>query len=138
VTSAVSPEDWDAAITLSESRTGAHRAPFVYAALGLHPYAVSEDALVNGRALEALSERLSARPAGVVAIGECGLDFRKAPDGRSRFATSERQLEALDEQLALAKRYQLPAVLHCVKAHGPLYERLVEHALPPSVLHAFS
>lgn len=137
VTSAVSPQDWDAAITLSRPREGAHRAPSVYSALGLHPYAVSEQQEANEQHLEALAQRLAERPAGVVAVGECGLDFRKKPDGAPHFATAERQLEAFEVQLRLAQAHQLPAVIHCVRAHGPLYTALASLELPPSVLHAF-
>jgi TatD DNase family protein len=137
VTSGVGPEDWSKALEIS----GAQRAPAVFCALGLHPYAVKEEAESNRRALNRLSELLElnaqepdAPNAHVVALGECGLDFRKGMP----FAPRQMQIECLTKQLDLAARLQLPCVIHCVRAHGTLIELLDAHPIVPSVMHAFS
>lgn len=136
VTSGVGPEDWRQALEIS----GAQRAPAVFCALGLHPYAVSEEAARNSEALSLLRGELERarntadEPSPLVALGECGLDFRK----NMPLASRELQVESLREQLRLASTLDLPCVIHCVRAHGTLLELLDQHPIAPSVMHAFS
>ena len=140
VTSGVAPNDWSDALKIADEITGAQQAPSVYAGLGLHPYAVSSDAGRNREALERLESLLETRATSPdlqrrwIALGECGLDFRKGMP----FASKEIQIAALEAQLQLAQAHQLPVVLHCVAAHGALLELLDSHQLVPSILHAFS
>ncbi|AHM41518.1 hypothetical protein CF61_00600 [Escherichia coli] len=75
----------------------------LYAALGLHPGMLEKHSDVS---LDQLQQALERRPAKVVAVGEIGLDlFGDDPQ-------FERQQWLLDEQLKLAKRYDLPVILH--------------------------
>jgi TatD DNase family protein len=140
VTSGVAPDDWPDALEIAQEITGAQQAPSVRCALGLHPYAVSRDEGRNRDALAQLSERLdqramsSAQRDAWIALGECGLDFRKGMP----FAPREVQLRVLAEQLELARKHELPCVVHCVQAHGALLELLDDHVVAPSVMHAFS
>lgn len=108
----------------------------LYAALGLHPVAVpalppEDDPALMERLDDALSRH---RP---VALGECGLDttvdMRRAP--------IERQERLLIAQLAMARRHELPVILH---ARGPgSYARLDAllrlHPLPDrgGVIHSY-
>ncbi|MDU7306744.1 MAG: TatD family hydrolase, partial [Escherichia coli] len=65
-----------------------------------------------------------AHPAKVVAVGEIGLDlFGDDPQ-------FERQQWLLDEQLKLAKRYDLPVILHSRRTHDKLAMHLKRHDLP--------
>ncbi len=51
----------------------------------------------------------------------------------------ERQLRVLRAQLELARRFRLPVMLHCLRAHEPLLALLEEEPLPAGgVLHSFS
>lgn len=104
--------------------------PQLYAALGLHPIVVekhSEESLLQ------LAEALSAKPLRLVAIGEIGLDlYREDPQ-------FDRQQYFLDEQLKLAKRFDLPVILHSRRTHDTLAQHLRRHALPRTgVVHGFS
>jgi TatD DNase family protein len=54
-----------------------------------------------------------------VAIGETGLDFYKADN-------QQQQILALQEQLAIAKRLDLPVILHCRDAAAKLKEVLTD------------
>ena len=136
VTSGVGPQDWSGALEIS----GAQRAPAVFCALGLHPYAVSKDPARNRDALRLLRHKLeqTVRTADetspLVALGECGLDFRK----NMPLANRDLQIDSLREQLRLASSLDLPCVIHCVRAHGTLLELLGQHPIAPSVMHAFS
>lgn len=68
-----------------------------YAALGIHPRSVPRRGLAE--VLSSLPEHF--RGGRVVALGELGLD-----------TGSEAEVEAFTEQLALAKRLKLPALIH--------------------------
>ncbi len=105
-----------------------HRA--LYAALGLHPIAIDrhEDAH-----LEQLENWLRQPPPKLTAIGEIGLDlYMENP----QFA---RQEFLLDAQLRLAKRYDLPVILHSRRTHDKLALHLRRHDLPRrGVVHGFA
>ncbi len=102
-------------------------------AVGLHPHWVasaSEAEVLS--ALRALPERVAReRP---VAIGECGLDRRP------RYVASVAlQRRALQFQVELAERVQLPLIVHAVRGLGEVLA-LLERIRPRrgGVLHAFS
>jgi TatD DNase family protein len=51
----------------------------------------------------------------------------------------ERQVSVLRAHLRLARRFGLPVVVHCLRAHEPLLALLAEEPLPAGgVLHSFS
>ena len=102
----------------------------LYAALGLHPIVIEQH---TDACLEKLEGYLCAPPAKVVAIGEIGLDlYRDDP----QFA---RQQAVLDAQLRLAKRYDLPVILHSRRTHDKLAMQLKRHDLPrKGVVHGFA
>ena len=75
--------------------------PHVYATVGLHPV----DALLDSQELRAEIERLATHPK-VVGIGESGVD------GYWDAAPRNGQLAALEWQLDLARRLDLPVVIH--------------------------
>ncbi|HEY8377337.1 MAG TPA: TatD family hydrolase [Nannocystis sp.] len=132
---AVEPDTWDDLLAaVADLRENAPCVRF-HTALGIHPQALAElDPARDQAALAALAARIEARPAGVVAIGECGLDFGPAGAGASR----ERQVAVLRAHLELARATGLPLLLHCLKAHAVLLELLAERPVPPSILHSYS
>ncbi len=75
----------------------------LYAALGMHPIVIEEHTDEGLAQLEAL---MAQRPPKLVAVGEIGLDlYRDDPQ-------FDRQQALLEAQLRLAKRYDLPVILH--------------------------
>jgi TatD DNase family protein len=102
----------------------------LYAAVGLHPIVVERH---DDGSLAALEAVLAAKPKKLVAIGEIGLDlYRDNPQ-------FEHQAFLLDEQLRLAKRYDLPVILHSRRTHDKLAMHLKRHNLPRTgVVHGFS
>lgn len=103
--------------------------PNLYYAFGLHPWFLANE---TDQALIELELLLQQRPAGLVAIGECGLD------GAIEVPMSL-QITMLEKQLALASEYQLPVILHSRKAHNELLRIVKKFKLPPGgVWHAFS
>ncbi len=104
------------AVDLPTSRQAielAERYPGVYAQVGIHP----NDAADFDAAALAELEALAVHPK-VVAIGEIGLDYywERVPHPQ--------QWAALEAQLALAARLDLPVVLHCRDAHDDLRDVL--------------
>ena len=72
------------------------------------------------------------RAAGLVAIGECGLDARiEVP--------MDLQLRFLEAQIELACAFNLPLILHSRGTHNELLALLTRYRLPAGgVIHAFS
>jgi TatD DNase family protein len=96
--------------------------------VGLHPHDATE---LDERSLAEL-EALARRP-GVVAIGECGLDFYRDRSPR------DVQRHAFVAQIDLARRAGLPLVVHTREAGDETMELLARHAGDLAVvMHCFS
>ena len=105
--------------------------------LGLHPYWMATHQQSDLQALDQLIQAQKSRtPATrLVAIGEIGIDLSTP----ALQAQEARQWSFLDAQLALAKRYDLPVVLHVRQALDRVIQRLRRAALPRAgLIHAFS
>lgn len=108
----------------------AHDHAPVFAALGLHPLYIAQH---HDEQLEQLAGFLARQPAKLVAVGEIGLDlYMENP----RF---DRQQGLLKQQLALAKRHDLPVILHSRRSHDPLAAILRRADVPRrGVVHGFA
>ncbi|MBI5646991.1 MAG: TatD family hydrolase [Ignavibacteriae bacterium] len=107
------------ATTLDTMRSAADiadRHQGVYATAGVHPHDTA--ALPDG-ALEMIEEHAMRRRC--VAIGEIGLDYYYD------YSPKERQWEALHAQLALARRLDLPVILHNRESDDDLLAICAEH-----------
>lgn len=104
--------------------------PQIFAALGLHPIYVSQHKDAD---LELLDSWLSNRDTRLVAVGEIGLDlYMEQPQ-------FERQQRLLKAQFALAKRENLPVILHSRRSHDELAAMLRQAQLPATgVVHGFA
>jgi Mg-dependent DNase len=102
----------------------------LYAALGLHPIVIEQH---RDEDIDRLDDALKAPNGKLVAIGEIGLDlYRDDPQ-------FERQEAILEAQLRLAKRHNLPVILHSRRTHDKLAMHLKRHNLPRTgVVHGFS
>ncbi|MBM4282936.1 MAG: TatD family deoxyribonuclease [Deltaproteobacteria bacterium] len=89
----------------------------VVRALGLHPQEVRSTGGIDS-ALASLDAQLQVRGVDVVAVGECGFDARP---GIGDAALHGR---AFAGQLALARRHDLPVVLHGVRRDGAMLAAL--------------
>jgi TatD DNase family protein len=114
----------------------AERLEGVYAAAGFHPHEASR---LSADGLAGIEKLLSHRY--VVAVGEIGLDFYRM------HSTVEEQLGALEAQLELAAKHQLPVIIHCRDAWEAMGDTLQPWARsarssygsePIGVLHYFS
>ncbi len=125
---AIGPDRWAALRSFTARTTGTHFG------LGVHPQ------LLPGLAPSGDDRRLADLEAalaqgGAVGVGECGLDGPSVDAG----APLDRQVAVLRGHLGLARRFRLPVMLHCLKAHDALLALLDEEPLPAGgVLHSFS
>lgn len=108
----------------------AQRWPGLHAALGLHPLYIDRH---DEEDLALLDARLLSHREGVVAVGEIGLDlYMDDPQ-------FDRQCYFLGEQLALARRHDLPVILHSRRTHDRLAAILRRYPMPRTgVVHGFS
>jgi len=116
------PTQWQRARDLSHSREG------LWFSVGLHPWWLDS---AKGHDWEGSLVELLQDPK-CVALGECGLD--KLID-----TPMAEQEQYLVRQLDLARDWNKPVILHCVKAHNSLIRLLKQHTLPKGgVVHAFT
>jgi TatD DNase family protein len=100
----------------------------IYATAGVHPHHARE---CDESTIPAL--RVLARQPGVVAIGECGLDFNR---NYSPHPDQEKWFEA---QVDLAIEMKKPLFLHSRDAASPFVNLLKrKQNLPPAVAHCFT
>ncbi len=103
----------------------AHKYPFIYAAVGVHP----EEADRYDR--EKIAEL--AGDERVVSIGEIGLDYHweENPDRKT-------QKEAFVSQLLLAHEFDLPVEIHSRDAAADTFELVKSSPCKKGMMHAFS
>lgn len=119
---AITAASWPKLQALCASEPGLHPA------YGLHPCYLDQHA--DGD-LAALEEWLQTHPA--AAVGECGLDYMQANLDR------ERQLYFLRGQFEIARRFDLPLVLHARHAFEAVILELRAFGKPlRGVVHSFS
>ncbi|MFU2314771.1 TatD family hydrolase [Rahnella sp. PCH160] len=104
--------------------------PQIHAALGLHPLYIAQHKEQDVELLEAL---LSHRDVRLVAVGEIGLDlYMEEP-------MFEQQKRLLKAQFSLAKKENLPVILHSRRSHDQLAAMLRQAKLPATgVVHGFA
>jgi TatD DNase family protein len=119
VTIGTDPVSWAKMLPIVEEQDG------VYGAAGIHPHAAASEF-----DLDAL-ERLLAHPK-IVAVGEIGLDYFRD------YAPRDAQTKVFIYQLGLAKRAQLPVVIHNRAADDDTVSILRQWFDGTVVLHCFS
>ena len=108
----------------------AHRHGDSYA-LGIHPlYTPRADESDIGALREMLARQRS--DPHLVAVGEIGLDFF-VPD-----LDAERQIWFYEQQIKLAREFELPVILHVRKSSDRLLKTLRQHKVVGGIAHAFN
>ncbi len=115
--------------TIQRAMSLVERYDFLYAAVGWHPVDAIDMADEHLRWIESLASHPK-----VVAIGETGLDYHwdKSP--------KDRQKEAFRKQIHLAKKVNLPLIIHNRNATKDIIEILKEERADEigGVMHCFS
>jgi TatD DNase family protein len=108
----------------------AERLGHVHATVGIHPHDAGDATEADFEALE----RLARESSKVVALGEMGLDFFR------NLSPHDAQERVLRRQLGLARRLDMPVVIHCRDAHPETLAILAEERVGEAggVMHCFS
>jgi TatD DNase family protein len=117
---ATTPENVPQAIALAEKYEN------IYVAIGYHPY---EAHTLTDADFDLLEKNIS-HPK-VVAVGETGLDFHR--DG----SEVEKQTVSFRKHIELAKKYNLPLIVHCRAAKDAVWNELKDSGAR-FVIHCFS
>lgn len=111
--------------------------PDIWAVVGLHPIHLFTQHIDEGEvAFYSRAEEfdpdfyraLVKRSSKVVAIGECGIDYYRLPDGVSHEQVAEKQKSVFRGQIDLAQELGLPVMIHCREAHADVLAILEEYA----------
>jgi len=100
----------------------------IYPTLGLHPFFMDQH---KPEHLLLLEKNLMHHQGQIMAVGEIGLDFARKTD-------KEAQINLFEAQLDLAEKYQLPIILHVVKAHEQVISILKERPGLTGIVHSYS
>lgn len=118
---AIQSRTWPKVLELCRNETG------LYPALGLHPVFINQHQSDDIYKLDQILE--SSRP---VAIGEIGLDFYL------KDLDIDKQLDLFEQQLLLAKKHELPVILHVRKAHDQVLQLIKKIKVKGGFSHAFN
>lgn len=114
--------DWGRLVSLSKPEAG------LWYCLGVHPWFVGEHDEGDLSALEAALER---KERGCLGVGECGLDALRG--------SIDEQKPWFAAQVQMASRFDLPLVIHSVKAHDQVAALLrAERWQGRALIHGFS
>ncbi len=100
----------------------------LYAAIGVHPH----EAAGGWAAIEPLAATENPK---IVAIGEIGLDYHY------NFSPRQDQIKALEAQIEIALRHDLPIVFHVREAFDdfwPIFDNFRSHSNLRGVVHSFT
>ncbi len=118
---AIQSESWSNLLNLCNTEVG------LYPALGLHPVFLKQHHPEDLNNLDNLLEKV--RP---IAVGEIGLDFY------IKELDQQQQIALFEAQLFIAKKYELPVILHVRKAHDQVLQLLKKVKVKGGFCHAFN
>lgn len=117
----VSYKNWQAVLDLQEKFEGIH------VALGMHPMFLEQHRAEDITALDRMVEQSACQ-----AIGECGIDlFVKGLD-------KQKQIDIFVEHLRLAKKYDLPLIIHARKSLDIVLKYIRQFTGLRGIMHSFS
>ncbi|WP_456381835.1 TatD family hydrolase [Hydrogenimonas sp.] len=119
--------------TLERAREIAHRYDEIFFAAGVHPYDLEK--YDESKLLEYLEDEKC------VAVGECGLDYYRLPEGESeRHEEIALQKRIFSAQIELALRVGKPLIVHIREASEDSMHLLLEHGAGKvgGVLHCYN
>lgn len=101
----------------------------VFLTLGYHPEVVNE---INDSDLLKLEQNIIDNREKVVGIGEIGLDYHYTKENK------QEQIDLFEKQLFIAKKYNLPVVVHSRDAINDTYEIIKNMNIKKGIIHCFS
>lgn len=99
----------------------------VYSTIGIHPHEAQKYLKEDIQNLEAIYRSNSQK---VAAVGECGLDYVEVDS-----QTKQLQRQLFQAQIDLAKKLNLPLIVHCRQAWDEVLPMIDDY---PAILHCYS
>lgn len=130
---AVTANTWQRVISLCSNypkehkHPKGHKHPMLHFALGLHPIFLAQH---KAQDINLLDTQLDKKTA--IAVGEIGLDFF------IKELDQIKQIEIFEAQLILARKHDLPVILHVRKAHDQTIALLKKYPTKGGIVHAFN
>lgn len=121
-----------------------------WASVGMHPFHLfpyptdeQEEATQSVEGFDVEKYRELAKHEKVIAIGECGIDLYRIPDGFTQQEVEEKQEAAFRQHLDLADELGLPVIVHCRDGHEQVFQILKEYTdagklKSKGVIHCFT
>jgi TatD DNase family protein len=126
----IGPNNWLKALELAKAFSS--EKVNLHTCLGIHPWFLNE---LNSNSLADLETLLVLRLSEIVAVGEVGIDGVIAKEHNN----INQQLAIFEGQLQLAKKYQLPIIIHHRRSHQYIVPLLKKYQLDKAgIIHAFS
>lgn len=126
ITSCAHPKNLNLSLQLVEKHKG-----FVFLTAGLHPIHIEQ---FSEQDKENYFSRLEENKEKIVGIGECGLDYYWIKDEKLR----EKQKQLFLDHIKLAKKLDLPLIIHSRSAEKECLEILKQQKTEKVLLHFFS
>lgn len=138
------PQDLSARMQCVRDFSQGNIPPFIHFAAGIWPHASAiKNAEESLSALEADIRTILDSEDGFAALGECGLDrFWNGSHADEKAGNGTRDIEGeenlFNRQLILAKKYNLPVVVHSREAYKDTLKCIDKSAWHKGVIHCFS
>jgi TatD DNase family protein len=126
----IGPKNWHKTLTLAKNYSS--ETLTLHPCLGIHPWFLND---LNADSLTVLEHLVKSHRNDIVAIGEAGIDgvIAQAENNLAQ------QIQIFEQQIALAKSYQLPIIVHHRKSHQHIVAMLRQKNLTKGgIIHAFS
>lgn len=126
-------EESEENIKLSERHPG-----FLFPAVGIHPQQTDpKNKLSIEEQIKILGQLIKENKSKIAAIGECGLDYSPAPP-KEKERSKEDQERLFRGQINLAKKYDLPLMIHARKAVDEVIKILKDYQGTKGVFHCYT
>ncbi|MBA6327926.1 TatD family hydrolase [Colwellia sp. MB02u-6] len=126
----IGPKNWHKTLTLAKNYSS--ETLTLHPSLGIHPWFLKD---LSADSLTVLEHLVKSHRNDIVAIGEAGIDgvIAQAENNLAQ------QIQVFEQQLTLAKSYQLPIIVHHRKSHQHIITMLRQINLTKGgIIHAFS
>src|SRR3989344_7686178 len=103
-----------------------------YSTIGIHPHEAIRylDSVSIHHDIVKLEQLYRSNPSKIVAVGECGLDYKETDE-----KTKDLQKRLFQIQINLAKKLNLPMIVHCREAWEDTLDIIGKY---PAILHCYS
>jgi len=115
---------------------------FIFASIGIHPTDTLDLKEKKDKSIQILEELVKKSPEKIVAIWECWLDYYRLPP-RIKTSISKEEIIHIQKdffraQISLAKKYNLPIIIHNRESKEDIFEILKEENMKDFVMHCYA